>query len=888
MTAVVADRAISIGLAALGGLAAWLTLGVQAVVDPAAQTRVGVLPPWWWLLALETTMIAAVVIRRVPPARLWPVSLTVLTCLPWLPGALPPAFLMWTGPVAVLLWAVVAVAVAMPVFRAAGDSKSAWLRDPRRAPWLLAAIVVVLDGAGAWAMRARIPDGDEPHYLVITQSLLGDGDLRIENNHQRRDYLAYIDREIPPDYIERGTDGAIYSIHAPGVSILVAPGFALAGWPGAVITMIALAALTAALVWLLVWTVTEGDATASWLSGVAIALTAPGYFHGFTVFPDGAGALVVAYALLVLARIESGARVSAAGLVSAGTSLAMLPWLHTRFAVLAAGLGLILGLRVWHCDWRARALLSLFVVPIGSAAAWFAFFWAIWGTPNPAAPYGQATQSAWAHLQPAIPGLLFDQQFGLVPAAPVYGVALLGLLPLVRRHRRLAIEVGLVLVTYLVAVGTYRMWWGGFSAPARFLVAALPLFALPLAEWWRQGTGPRRALTLVLLAVGFFMVDIRLAVDGGALVYNTRNGVDLLMDWASRLVSLPLALPSLHRDPVGVALIDIGRWVVASAVLITTALLISRRSGQPLTWSAAGLAATVMVAATLVWSGRDGVVLEGRSTVHLLSAWPAGARAVFWRSAPFGPADAGTILRQLAIAGIPAPEARRRGVLFDAPLVPAGEYALEGAGTWTEPLRISVGGSALLLDAIGPERAAPRLSLPADVRGLMISGPSVQGATAPLVLRPVRAGAPSALRGLVARAAARYGAVRVFAFDDNVYLENAGFWTRGGRTTRLLVDPPNQAQSFTVRAGPVATHVRISDDDWSWEGDLRAGETATVQPPNTPDPRPLRVATSASFRPADYDQASRDLRPLGVWMEVGTDAVASSTDPVAIRSGRRR
>ena len=31
-----------------------------------------------------------------------------------------------------------------------------------------------------------VPSGDEPHYLIITQSLLKDGDLRIENNHQQR------------------------------------------------------------------------------------------------------------------------------------------------------------------------------------------------------------------------------------------------------------------------------------------------------------------------------------------------------------------------------------------------------------------------------------------------------------------------------------------------------------------------------------------------------------------------------------------------------------------------------------------------------------------------------------------------------------------------------
>ena len=35
------------------------------------------------------------------------------------------------------------------------------------------------------------PSGDEPHYLVIAQSLWRDGDFKIENNHQRGDYREY-------------------------------------------------------------------------------------------------------------------------------------------------------------------------------------------------------------------------------------------------------------------------------------------------------------------------------------------------------------------------------------------------------------------------------------------------------------------------------------------------------------------------------------------------------------------------------------------------------------------------------------------------------------------------------------------------------------------------
>ena len=77
--------------------------------------------------------------------------------------------------------------------------------------------------------------GDEPHYLIITESLLRDGDLQIDNNHQQRDYRSFYPRELRPDYMQRGQNGAIYSIHAPGLPALLMPVYAAAGYRGAVV-----------------------------------------------------------------------------------------------------------------------------------------------------------------------------------------------------------------------------------------------------------------------------------------------------------------------------------------------------------------------------------------------------------------------------------------------------------------------------------------------------------------------------------------------------------------------------------------------------------------------------------------------------------------------------
>ena len=93
------------------------------------------------------------------------------------------------------------------------------------------------------------PGGDEPHYLVITQSLLHDGDLKIENNHRREDYRAYFNGSLKPDYLALGKDGQIYSIHPVGLPVLAMPAFALGGYHGVVAMLVVMAALASALLW---------------------------------------------------------------------------------------------------------------------------------------------------------------------------------------------------------------------------------------------------------------------------------------------------------------------------------------------------------------------------------------------------------------------------------------------------------------------------------------------------------------------------------------------------------------------------------------------------------------------------------------------------------------
>src|SRR5206468_1287370 len=135
-----------------------------------------------------------------------------------------------------------------------------------------ATLSLILYGSSAVWLSPILPDGDEPHYLILAQSLIKDGDLKIENNHRNGDYLPYSLNAAAPDYLRRGTNGEIYSIHAPGLAVLIAPAMWLLGYPGVVAFLSVVAAVSGGLVWWFGYQVTDSTA-AAWFGWACCAIT---------------------------------------------------------------------------------------------------------------------------------------------------------------------------------------------------------------------------------------------------------------------------------------------------------------------------------------------------------------------------------------------------------------------------------------------------------------------------------------------------------------------------------------------------------------------------------------------------------------------------------------
>ena len=412
-------------MALLTAISLWLSAGTVAVISGDTH-RIAALPSIWILLGLAIAAVVAARDRKAPRRRVLAApAVTLLLWLPFLPGNLPAAFLIWQGPTEAFVWSIAIAGLLASRLRKCLPL----LANPDRAPWIAGAIVAVAARRGFSQVRGVIPGGDEPHYLAATQSILKDFDLRVANNYANGDYLDYFPGRLEPHFLKRSTSGEIYSIHAPGVSIVVLPAFAIAGYAGAALMMILIAALTAAITWRLAWRV-SGSVAGAWAGVAAVFATTPYFFHTFTIYPEVIGSLCVAMRRVAAHRV--GGRQATwrrRRLIAAGAALSLLPWLHSRFAVIAGA--------AWHCvivaarrardprlhhdrevsfgarD-RRRELVRVLLDDLGE--------------PQPARRRTALTPAhPSSYILRGLIGLLVDQQFGLLTTAPIYVIAIAGM-----------------------------------------------------------------------------------------------------------------------------------------------------------------------------------------------------------------------------------------------------------------------------------------------------------------------------------------------------------------------------------------------------------------------------------------------------------------------------
>jgi hypothetical protein len=388
--------------------------------------------------------------------------------------------------------------------------------------------------------------GDEPHYLLVAESIAFDGDVDMRNDYASRERTLRVVNVFPLDYNVQAAvykdSGELRPLHGVGLSALLAPAVGLGGLTGARVVMVLIAALLAHQLYFLLKDLglRRRYRIAAW---IAVAFCMPVVPFTSQIYPELPGALIVVVVLRIILRRTVSPWVLAMG----SLATAALFWLHVRyfpisFALLAglayaatsdptagtaspAKRGLRERARFVGADlkrhfvavrkrWRTTTLPVL--VPYALVLASFLAAFQHWyGSPDPRTPYYaySTTTLGGGGLQAVYDyGLhdLFNPLVGWIPFAPVHWLGLAALGCVVVWFGWPAAAVIAVAAAYELILASSAPV-GGWGLPARYLLIVIPLIAVPIAVVIQQLRLAR--FVFVVLLVGSLVLTVAAVRD---------------------------------------------------------------------------------------------------------------------------------------------------------------------------------------------------------------------------------------------------------------------------------------------------------------------------------------------------------------------------------------
>lgn len=864
---------------ALCGVTAWTAAGRLAVDTLAgAPQAIGLLPSTIWLGAAIVigTVVALWAVFRGVPAGLF--LLPALGLAGWTMVTTWPAIVAWAGPAIVIPFALLAVGVAITRVARHGspdDRRPPSIRDRVIDRWgsgVAALLTASWIGVLLFALTPLWTSGDEPHYLVATQSLLADGDFDLKNEYDSLGYQSFYPGDLEPRHVAIGRLGQEFPFHGLGVSILVAPAFALAGMPGARVMMVLVAAIGAGCFWSAARRLT-GSTSAAWIAWIALVSSAPVALHGVLLYPDGVGAAVTSIALWALVILVRHSTISVSAITVAGLALSMLPWLHIRLSAIAGVFGVAMLVALYRA--RRDLILPFMAAPIVSFVLWIASTRVMFGTLDPTRVFRQLAAGSLAAMPTGVLGMLFDAEYGLLVYAPVMALAALGIHATWRRSPLIA-GASVLLTLSTLGVGGAWVWWGGDSAPARFLTPVVPLICLWLAAWWVDATRAARSFAGATLVVGACLPAAIAVAERGMYITNFPDGRGTIFDWLSPNVELTAGLPSLFRPGAtpGSEPIVAGWWVLAGALAFAATVAWQRWRGDDLRHSWLVASASVLAWLTVGvtcgwWAHRATPWMPDRGQLRLLYAATSPAFEVAVRAPAPRIVSREDALSSLRIA-MPLDDAT---TALHVPFVPAGRYAVSvetpsdqaapPGSTETRDMRVPMLslelGRDVLPFATWPAHdgsRAPAFSLAAPVytvRVVVTQGAKDEAGV--VRLRPHAVTAPIGISE-VARRVTRYGGLVVYSFDPHSYPEADGFWMAADRTGRIVIadlDGRMATASMTVTAHDAPTTITISRGTFNRTLTLAPHAAERIVVPSKPADALVwfTVASASSLRAGD-------------------------------------
>ncbi len=391
----------------------------------------------------------------------------------------------------------------------------------------LTSLLIFNAGALLLVSRGATFSGDEPHYLIISHSLLRDGDFDLANNYEGRDYATFMmfEGRTSAHVVPGAKPGSRYSFHSPGVAFVMFPFYVLSTlFKGKALIFILRLGMSlwggflAIQIYLFARSEWGKDSLAQWVWFLT-SFTTPVFFYSVHVYPE---IIVAALSLVVFRLLRFSPVLNTGKAAICGFCLASFFWFHA-LKYLALFIPLFL-YALWTLTKKSKTRLPPLLF-IGITAAgiflYLQFQRALYGsfslaTVSWAAPMtdsggklirfveGLIFQIPWRDRWQTLAGYFLDQRDGLLFYAPLYLFSLFGAVEMFRRMKR-EFWLLLGLTAPYVLVSAFLTQRTGYAPQARPLVAVI----WALAIW-----------------IGYFLVSRRKTVCSA--IFNFAAGLSLL------------------------------------------------------------------------------------------------------------------------------------------------------------------------------------------------------------------------------------------------------------------------------------------------------------------------------------------------------------------------
>ncbi|HKR65628.1 MAG TPA: hypothetical protein VJZ00_17995 [Thermoanaerobaculia bacterium] len=374
---------------------------------------------------------------------------------------------------------------------------------------LLAAIVYSV----AIPAMLRTPiDGDEPYYLLLTESMTHDRDLDLANQYRDLAHSATGRTDLEPQFGDPvGPRGERYSRHEPFLPLLMIPGYALGGLYGALATIALFGVLLVRST--IRWMEDEGISDAAARAVFPFfAFAPPVLFYATRIWPEVPAAFFFVEAIRGLREHRLKRWLPAL----LGLVLLKLRFLLVAVALVAAGMGRIRR----YAPIAIAIAIAIVLVPL-------AIMWITTGSATSVHSWGEILPAPGERYVTGFFGLLTDGMSGIPFQAPFY---LLGLFAITRwRSTPPGFRLGILgAALYILYLLPRPEWYGGWAPPLRYVVFVMPVLALGAAALWDR------------ISSGFVAIvsawTIALAIHGLAYpwrLFHEATGENAVGEWLS-------------------------------------------------------------------------------------------------------------------------------------------------------------------------------------------------------------------------------------------------------------------------------------------------------------------------------------------------------------------